>query len=133
MTKEQFSALWNADSWEEKSYGVYLTAHRAGKELHINCSDYTESEVLAMPLWERLVRELDELDRQAHAILQKEFPDDEEIPDLPLTDITLDKSGCYGAFSLCYDAGDSPAGELYLNVTFDEQFVPSPKVGYDTF
>ena len=63
MTKEQFSALWNADSWEEKSYGVYLTAHWAGKELHINCSDYTEAEVLAMPLWERLVRELDELDR----------------------------------------------------------------------
>ena len=23
--------------------------------------------------------------------------------------------------------------ELYLNVSFDEQFVPSPKVGYDTF
>lgn len=35
--------------------------------------------------------------------------------------------------SLCYDTGDSPAGELYLNVSFDEQFVPSPKVGYDTF
>ena len=33
----------------------------------------------------------------------------------------------------CYDTGDSPAGELYLNVSFDEQFVPSPKVGYDTF
>ena len=81
----------------------------------------------------RLEQELDELDRQAHAILQKEFPDDEEIPDLPLTDITIDKSGCYGAFSLCYDTGDSPAGELYLNVSFDEQFVPSPKVGYDTF
>ena len=54
-------------------------------------------------------------------------------PDLPLTDITIDKSGCYGTFSLCYDTGDSPAGELYLNVSFDEQFVPSPKVGYDTF
>lgn len=45
----------------------------------------------------------------------------------------MDKSGCYGTFSLCYDTGDSPAGELYLNVSFDEQFVPSPKVGYDTF
>ena len=77
--------------------------------------------------------ELDELDRQAHEILQKEFPDDEDIPGLALTDITIDKSGCYGTFSLCYDTGDSPAGELYLNVSFDEQFVPSPKVGYDTF
>ena len=81
----------------------------------------------------RDVKRRDELDRQAHEILQKEFPDDEDIPGLALTDITIDKSGCYGTFSLCYDTGDSPAGELYLNVSFDEQFVPSPKVGYDTF
>ena len=115
------------------SCGVYFTAHRVGKELHINCNGYTEAEVLAMPFWERLIQELDKLDQQAHEILQKEFPDDEDIPGLPLTDITIDKSGCYGTFSLCYDTGDSPAGELYLNVSFDEQFVPSPKVGYDTF
>ena len=108
MTKDQLLSLWNADNWEVMSCGVYFTAHRADKEL-------------------------DELDRQAHEILQKEFPDDEDIPNLPLTDITIDKSGCYGTFSLCYDTGDSPAGELYLNVSFDEQFVPSPKVGYDTF
>ena len=133
MTKEQLLSLWNADNWEVMSCGVYLTAHRAGKELHINGNGYTEAEILAMPFWERLAQELDELDRQAHEILQKEFPDDEDIPGLALTDITIDKSGCYGTFSLCYDTGDSPAGELYLNVSFDEQFVPSPKVGYDTF
>ncbi len=52
------------------------------KELHINCSDYTEAEILAMPFWERLIQELDKLDRQAHEILQKEFPDDEDIPGL---------------------------------------------------
>ena len=118
MTKDQLLSLWNADNWEVMSCGVYFTAHRADKELHINCNDYTEAEILAMPFWERLAQELDELDRQAHE---------------PLTDITIDKSGCYGTFSLCYDTGDSPAGELYLNVSFDEQFVPSPKVGYDTF
>lgn len=116
-----------------KESWVYFTAHRAGKELYINCGDYTEAEVLAMPFWERLVQELDELDGQAHEILQKEFPDEEEIADLSLTDISMDKSGCYGAFSLCYDTGDSPAGELYLNVSFDEQFVPSPEVIYETF
>ena len=135
MTKDQLLSLWNADNWEGMSCGVYFTAHRADadKELHINCNDYTEAEILAMPFWERLAQELDELDRQAHEILQKEFPDDEDIPGLALTDITIDKSGCYGTFSLCYDTGDSPAGGLYLNVSFDEQFVPSPKVGYDTF
>ena len=124
------------DTWQEGFLRIFdFTAHRADadKELHINCNDYTEAEILAMPFWERLAQELDELDRQAHEILQKEFPDDEDIPGLALTDITIDKSGCYGTFSLCYDTGDSPAGELYLNVSFDEQFVPSPKVGYDTF
>ena len=55
MTKEQLLSLWNADNWEVMSCGVYLTAHRAGKELHINCNDYTEAEVLAMPFWERLI------------------------------------------------------------------------------
>ena len=94
MTKDQLLSLWNADNWEVMSCGVYFTAHRADKELHINCNDYTEAEILAMPFWERLAQELDELDRQAQEILQKEFPDDEDIPDLPLTDITIDKSGC---------------------------------------
>ena len=81
MTKDQLLSLWNADNWEVMSCGVYFTAHRADKELHINCNDYTEAEILAMPFWERLAQELDELDRQAHEILQKEFPDDEDIPD----------------------------------------------------
>ena len=84
MTKDQLLSLWNADNWEVMSCGVYFTAHRADadKELHINCNDYTEAEILAMPFWERLAQELDELDRQAHEILQKEFPDDEDIPGL---------------------------------------------------
>ena len=86
-----------------------------------------------MPFWEQLVQELEELDRQAHAIMQKEFPDEEEIPGLPLTDVMLDKSGCYRAFALGYDVGESPAGELYLSVSFNEQFVPSSEVIYDTF
>lgn len=91
MTKDQLLSLWNADNWEVMSCGVYFTAHRADadKELHINCNDYTEAEILAMPFWERLAQELDELDRQAHEILQKEFPDDEDIPGLALTDITI--------------------------------------------
>ena len=66
MTKDQLLSLWNADNWEVMSCGVYFTAHRADadKELHINCNDYTEAEILAMPFWERLAQELDELDRQ---------------------------------------------------------------------
>ena len=60
MTKDQLLSLWNADNWEVMSCGVYFTAHRADadKELHINCNDYTEAEILAMPFWERLAQEL---------------------------------------------------------------------------
>ena len=94
MTKEQLLSLWNANTWEVMSCGVYFTGPRAYKELHINCNDYTEAEMLAMPFWERLAQELDEPDRQAHEILQKEFPDDEDIPGLPVTDITIDNYGC---------------------------------------
>ena len=36
-----------------------------------------------MPFWERLIQELDELDRQAHEILQKEFPDMKISPVCP--------------------------------------------------
>ena len=36
MTKDQLLSLWNADNWEVMSCGVYFTAHRADKELHIN-------------------------------------------------------------------------------------------------
>ena len=132
MKKEQLLSLWNADNWEVMSCGVYFTAHRAGKELHINCNDYTEAEILAMPFWERLVWELDELDRQAHAILQKEFPDDEEIPDLPLTDDRQVRL-LRGVFPLLRYWGFTGWGTLSHNVSFDEQFIPSPEVGYDTF
>lgn len=133
MTKEELLALWNADSWDIQSCGIYFIAHRAERELYINCSDYTEDEVLSFQFWKKLSQELEKLDQEAHNILQKEFPDDNEILNLPLTDIVLDKSGCYGTFTLSYNAGESPAGELYLNVSFDENFVPSPVVGYDTF
>lgn len=35
----------------------------------------------------------------------------------------------HGVYFTAHRAGK----ELYLNVSFDEQFVPSPEVGYDTF
>ena len=76
MTKDQLLSLWNADNWEVMSCGVYFTAHRADadKELHINCNDYTEAEILAMPFWERLAQELDELDRRPMKSYRKNSP-----------------------------------------------------------
>ena len=64
----------------------------------------------------KLYVQLDELDRVAQKIIQKEMPPDESVV-LKLTDIMLDTSGCYGAFALGYDVGETTVGQLYVLVS----------------
>ena len=99
--------------------------------LNISCTDYTEAEVLSLPMWEQLYVQLDKLDQLAQEIIQKEIPQEESVV-LTLTDIMLDKSGCYEAFALGYDIGESPAGHLYVLVSFDENFTAQQDVIYET-
>ena len=103
----------------------------AFKSLNISCSGYTEVEVLSLPMWEQLYVQLDKLDQLAQEIIQKEIPQEESVV-LTLTDIMLDKSGCYDAFALGYDIGESPAGHLYVLVSFDENFTAQQDVIYET-
>ena len=44
----------------------------------------------------------------------------------------LDPSGCYGAFALGYDMGESTAGQLYVLVSFDKNFTARQDVIYET-
>lgn len=99
--------------------------------LNISCTNYTEAEVLSLPMWEQLYVQLDKLDQLAQEIIQKEIPQEESVV-LTLTDIMLDKSGCYDAFALGYDIGESPAGHLYVLVSFDENFTAQQDVIYET-
>lgn len=69
--------------------------------------------------------------RLEQEIIQKEIPQEESVV-LTLTDIMLDKSGCYDAFALGYDIGESPAGHLYVLVSFDENFTAQQDVIYET-
>lgn len=101
------------------------------KSLNISCSGYTEDEMLLLPMWEQLYVQLDKLDQLAQEIIQKEIPQEESVV-LTLTDIMLDKSGCYDAFALGYDIGESPAGHLYVLVSFDENFTAQQDVIYET-
>ena len=103
----------------------------AFKSLNISCSGYTEVEVLSLPMWEQLYVQLDKLDQLAQEIIQKEIPQEESVV-LTLTDIMLDKSGCYDAFALGYDIGESSAGHLYILVSFDENFTAQQDVIYET-
>ena len=142
MRKSELMTLWNVESWSEEPYGVYFVSRRLGtnrleneaqafQKLNISCTNYTETEVLSLPMWEQLSVELDELDQLAQELIQQEIPQEESVV-LTLTDIMLDKSGCYDAFALGYDVGESPAGHLYVLVPFDENFTAQQDVIYET-
>ena len=134
--------LWNVESWSEEPYGIYFVSRRLGtnrienegqvfQKLNISCTNYTEAEVLSLPMWKQLYVQLDKLDQLAQELIQQEIPQEESIV-LTLTDIMLDKSGCYDAFALGYDVGESPAGHLYILVSFDEDFTVQQDVIYET-
>ena len=142
MRKLELMTLWNVESWSEEPYGVYFVSRRLGtnrlenvgqafQKLNISCTNYTEAEVLSLPIWEQLYVQLDELDQLAKGLIQKGIPQEESVV-LTLTDIMLDKSGCYDAFALGYDVGESPAGHLYILVSFDEDFTAQQDVIYET-
>ena len=142
MRKSELMTLWNIESWSEEPYGVYFVSRRlvnnrlenegqAFQNLNISCSGYTEDEMLSLTFWPQLYAKLDELDRVAQKIIQKEMPPDDPVV-LKLTDIMLDTSGCYGAFALGYDMGESTAGQLYVLVSFDEKFTAQQDVIYET-
>ena len=142
MRKSELMTLWNVESWAVEPYGVYFVSRRLGtnrleneaqafQKLNISCTNYTETEVLSLPMWKQLYVELDELDQLAQELIQQEIPQEESVV-LTLTDIILDKSGCYDAFALGYDVGESPAGHLYVLVPFDENFTAQQDVIYET-
>ena len=142
MRRSELMILWNVESWSEEPYGVYFVSRRLGinrlenvgkafEKLNISCTGYTEDDVLSLSIWEQLYVQLDELDQLAKGLIQKGIPQEESVV-LTLTDIMLDKSGCYDTFALGYDVGESSAGHLYVLVPFDENFKAQQDVIYET-
>ena len=129
MTKKQLLALWQGKSWDSSPAGIYFARRRFGKDLHFSFSGYSEKDVKSIPdpLMKRLATEITELDQKALCLINENFPD-EDIEGISLTDVMFDKSGCYDAFALGYYVGESPAGELYLLVSFDEEFEANNEV-----
>ena len=143
MRRSELMILWNVESWSEEPYGVYFVSRRLGinrlenvgkafEKLNISCTGYTEDDVLSLSIWEQLYVQLDELDQLAKGLIQKGIPQEESVV-LTLTDIMLDKSGCYDAFALGYDVGESLVGHLYILVSFDDNFIAQQDVIYETF
>ena len=120
-------ALWNGEAFACGTRLCCKTAY-AGQMLNLSRDGGSAEEPPSRDalFWKRLKEELPELDLKARAVLQNAFPG-ERIAALPLTELALDQGESYGAFALGYDAGDTPAGQLYLFVAFDEAFRPDPE------
>ena len=129
MTKQQLLALWQGKSWDSSTAGIYFVSRKPGKDLHFSFSGYSEKDIKSIPdsLMKRLAAEITELDQKALCLINENFAG-EDIEGITLTDVMFDKSGCYGAFALGYYVGESPAGELYMLVSFDEEFEANSEV-----
>lgn len=129
MTKQQLLALWQGKSWDSSPAGIYFVSRRFGKDLHFSFSGYSEKDIKSIPdsLMKRIAAEITELGQKALRLINENFAG-EDIEGITLTDVMFDKSGCYGAFALGYYVGESPAGELYMLVSFDEKFEANSEV-----
>lgn len=129
MTKQQLLALWQGKSWDSSPAGIYFVSRRASKDLHFSFSGYSEKDIKSIPdsLMKRIAAEITELGQKALRLINENFAG-EDIEGITLTDVMFDKNGCYGAFALGYYVGESPAGELYMLVSFDEEFEANSEV-----
>ena len=134
MQKEDLLTLWNVKDWDKNNAGIYFTGKYGNKEVNFNFTGFTEKDMSLIldDLMQRLFRELEKLDYNAHNVIQAVHPD-EDASKLNLADIMFDKSGCYGEFALGYDMGESPAGRLYILVKFDEKFQADKELIYETY
>ena len=134
MKKEDLLTLWNVKDWDKNNAGIYFTGKYGNKEVNFNFTGFTEKDMFLIPddFMQRLFRELEKLDNEAHKVIQDAHPD-EDASKLNLTEIIFDKSGCYKEFALGYDMGESPAGRLYILVKFDKQLQADKELIYETY
>ena len=134
MKTEDLLTLWNVKDWDKNNAGIYFTGKYGNKEVNFNFTGFTKKDMSLIPddFMQRLFRELEKLDYNAHEVIQAVHPD-EDASKLNLTDIMFDKSSCYKEFALGYDMGESPAGRLYILVKFDEQFQADKELIYETY
>ena len=134
MKKEDLLTLWNVKDWDKNNAGIYFTGKYGNKEVNFNFTGFTEKDMFLIPddFMQRLFRELEKLDNEAHKVIQDAHPD-EDAAELSLTEIIFDISGCYKEFALGYDMGESPAGRLYILVKFDKQLHADKELIYETY
>ncbi|MGV2884189.1 leucine-rich repeat domain-containing protein [Paenibacillus taichungensis] len=81
------------------------------------------------PVIEEAWKQFDELCERTLQVIGKAHPD-EDVNGLILADVVFQEGGC---FRVGYDAGDTPAGRLYLYASFNEKLEISDALIYETY
>ena len=133
MYKDELLTLFNGINWEETSGGIYFTSRMLSKKVQFNFTGYNEDSLsnIKESLMTKLSTELETLDNFALQTIKEKLND--KVKELELTDVIFDISGCYGTFALGYYAGESPVGELYLLVKFDDEFNADKDLIYEVY
>ena len=134
MNKEDLLALWKGINWEKHDSGIYFLGRYLNKDINIHFTGYCEQDLLLLSddLMFSLYRNLDHLDKKAQKVIHDNLPNLADSV-LELSELILDKSGSYGEFALGYDAGESPAGALYLLVNFGKHFQADRELVYEIY
>ena len=133
MYKDELLTLFNGTNWEETSGGIYFTSHMLSKKVQFSFTGYNKDSLsnIKESLMTKLSTELETLDNFALQTIKEKLND--KAKELELTDVMFDISGCYGTFALGYYAGESPVGELYLLVKFDDEFNADKDLIYEVY
>ena len=134
MKKEDLLSICNVKDWYSSYGSTYFTIILSGKEINFAFTGYSEEDtvLISSSFIEKIVRELDLLDKKARRIIKKQY-ENQDIDVLKLNDIVFDKSGCYSSFGMGYDMGESPAGKLYLFIKFDDKFQEDDDIVYEVY
>ena len=133
MYKDKLLTLFNGTNWEETSGGIYFTSHMLSKKVLFSFTGYNTDSLsnIKESLMTKLSTELETLDNFALQTIKEKLND--KAKELELTDVMFDISGCYGTFALGYYSGESPAGELYLLVKFDDELNADKDLIYEVY
>ena len=133
MYKDKLLTLFNGTNWEETSGGIYFTSHMLSKKVLFSFTGYNKDSLsnIKESLMTKLSTELETLYNFALQTIKEKLND--KAKELELTDVMFDISGCYGTFALGYYSGESPAGELYLLVKFDDELNADKDLIYEVY
>lgn len=129
---------WPAHTLEEMgtfAYDVSLSTYAStlvfkGRELFVRTAASTEDDMKRLsPMIKNAWQRFDELNERALEQIASAHPD-EDVTELVLSELVFEKDG---SFCLGYDAGDTPAGHLFIYVVFTETLEMDSELLYEIY